>query len=186
MAKTPTGVTPSATRGDGEVNGAVIRAFVDGLGRLSASYRTRAVDGLAVQGIQNPRRGAWYDLAAYRAVIDDLLDAVGSVTLRQAGRQFPAVVDLAPDDATVPEAIEALDGYHEGAHRGGAPGHYTLSVVGDGNATLDCRTPYPCALDRGIVEGIVDTYGRSTVVDVSEPTACRRDGADACRYDLTF
>jgi len=183
MAKTPTRQTRSVA--GHEVDGEVIRAFVGSVGRLSAGYESRVRDELAVQGVHDPEPGTWYDLDPYLHVVEALLDSVGSVTLRRVGRGVPGALGLAPATATVADALAALDRYHAGSHRGEA-GHYTLSLAGDGRGILDCRTPYPCALDRGLVEGVLDTHGRSAVADVAESGACRRDGAEACRYELAW
>jgi hypothetical protein len=183
MAKTPTRETPSAT--GRTVDGEVIRAFVGSVGHRSDAYESQVRDELAVQGIHDPEPGTWYDLDPYLHVVEALLDSVGSVTLRRVGRGVPAALDLAPATATVADALAALDRCHHGSHRGEA-GHYTLSLAGDGRGIVDCRTPYPCALDRGLVEGVLDTHGRSSVADVAESGTCRRDEADACRYELAW
>ena len=69
-------------------------------------------------------------------------------------------------------------------HRGDVGG-YAFRRIGERDGRVECTTPYPCAFDRGFVDGVAATQGEELVC-FTEVGACRDDGADRCTYEIQW
>jgi hypothetical protein len=74
-------------------------------------------------------------------------------------------------------------------HRGGEIGHYKFQKAGERKGVLECRNPYPCDFDRGIVEAMAKLFapkGSAPTVahDASKP--CRAKNGDSCTFLISW
>jgi len=167
-----------------EVAGDLLRAVVTGVGQFSSDARGPAIAALSEHGVAEPSPGEWYPLAPAIAAIESVDGLVGVDGTLDLGKRvsrtfaFPAATD------DVPAALAALDRAYRDHHRGDAGG-YTFRQIGDDDGRIECHTPYPCAFDRGVVEGVTSRFADGFVC-LREVGVCRADGAERCTYELTW
>ena len=65
-------------------------------------------------------------------------------------------------------------------------GHYGYKEVpGENRILSECRTPYPCPMDEGIVFAMARRFEPTAAV-VHAADACRSNGDSACTYAVTW
>jgi hypothetical protein len=104
-------------------------------------------------------------------------------------------------NAILPEGIdsfevclEAIDQAYHMNHRGGDIGFYKYSFNGhDGairRATMECRNPYPCSFDKGVLEGFSQRFKPDACKDIfireDEQSNCRKKGHESCFYQIVW
>lgn len=144
---------------------------------------------LASVGIQQPEAGGWYSLSGYLAFLAEVEAGHGRAALRAMGRAVPDTSRFPPDLENMERALRLLDVAYQVNHRGGPIGRYHLRVFEPGRAVMACENPYPCDLDQGILERLVEHLG-GTCPDAGVThrpgPECRRQGAKACVFDLRW
>ncbi|WP_415379412.1 hypothetical protein [Halosimplex sp. TS25] len=168
-----------------EVAGELVAAVVDGVEKFSADAREPARDAFGDRDLGTARPGEWYSLSAYIEAIDAVHDFVGDHAIHALGQRIARVVDFPDDVDGVPTALAALDAVYRAQHRGGDAGGYGFRQIGDEDGRVECHTLYPCAFDRGVVEGVAVAHADGFVC-VCEVGACRAEGADRCTYDVSW
>lgn len=166
------------------VDGRSVERFLDGVERASAPDREVAETTLADCGVASVQSGEWYPLSAVLDAVETVVEASGTDALVAGGQRCGEVAAADADATTVPGALAALDGAYRRHHRGDAGG-YSFRQIGPTDGRVECSTPYPCVLDRALVEGVA----RATVdgyVRLAEVSTCRDDGADRCTYELSW
>lgn len=161
--------------------GAVAR-FLDGVEWTSASDRAAGEATLADSGVWPVHTEKWYPLSAVLDAVSVVTDAVGVASLAAGGRRCGE--GAAAGAATVPEALGALDEAYRRHHCGDAGG-YGFRQIGPADGRVECSTPYPCVLDRSLVEGAT-LAAADSYVRLAEVSTCRDDGAERCTYEVTW
>ena len=168
---------------DAEVTGEVVRAVLAGVEQFSPESREVGRATLAEHGFEDPT-DEWYPLERCLAVIEEIAVAVGDSGVRALGESVPRAVADSASAPDVPTALSALDDAYRDHHRGDVGG-YAFRQIGDADGRIECLTPYPCAFDRGVVEGtaaaVADRY-----VSLREVGLCPGDGVPRCTYELTW
>jgi hypothetical protein len=59
-------------------------------------------------------------------------------------------------------------------------GHYRVRRDGERQLVIECENPYPCDLDRGIVETVAKRFQPDATVVHAAKAPCRKQGANAC------
>jgi hypothetical protein len=141
---------------------------------------------------------AWYPLDANLRCLA-AIGAQAESILHQAGKLIPKHFPFPPQINDVPSVLKTLDvAYHMNHRLRGVVmfdpatgklldgiGHYTAELGKPGEATVFCDNPYPCALDRGLLFGVIRRFAaRATVDHVGD--ACRAKGATACTYRVSW
>lgn len=82
------------------------------------------------------------------------------------------------------EGLRSINEAYQLNHRGGDIGHYRFEKLDDNQGRVECRNPYPCPYDRGLIRSVTREYSPvESFVFVEEPNSeCRREGGDACTY----
>jgi hypothetical protein len=179
-----------------ETSGEGVLAVVEGMG----VFKARALKILAEHGISDPRPGEWYPLQPYLDAFRVIAETIGPVTLCAIGRRtpecaiFPAAID------SVEKALAAIDtAYHMNHRLAGRVmhnprtgkitegiGHYRYARLGERKVRMTCDNPYPCDLDRGIIEALAMRYkpADSLFVTVThdDSAPCRKRGGESCTY----
>ncbi|QLH76300.1 hypothetical protein HZS55_02830 [Halosimplex rubrum] len=168
-----------------EVSGEWVRAVVAGVEKFSADSRESALLVLEAAGLADAEPGEWYALAGYVDAVADIHDIVGDQAVHALGQRIARAVSFPDGAGSVPAGLTALDDVCRAGHRGGDPGGYAFRQIGDEDGRVECRTPYPCVFDRGIVEGAAVAHADGFVC-VCEVGACRTDGADRCTYEVSW
>ncbi|PSQ25630.1 hypothetical protein BRD06_06680 [Halobacteriales archaeon QS_9_67_15] len=94
---------------------------------------------------------------------------------RTAARQTVEDADLAAVESDKWYPLEACVDATEAIH----------DRVGDEDGRVECETAYPCAFDRGIVEGVAVAHADGFVC-VTGIGACRNDGPGRHTYDVSW
>jgi len=168
-----------------EVTGEWVRTVAAGVEKFSADSRESARTVLRDAGLAEADPGEWYSLAGYINAVATIHDLVGDQAVHALGQRVARTVPFPDDAESVPAALAALDEACRAGHRGGDLGGYAFRQIGDDDGRVECRTPYPCAFDRGIVEGTAVAHADGFVC-VCEVGACRTDGADRCTYEVSW
>lgn len=187
-----------------EVYGANVRILLEAFGHFkSAASKILLQHGLGKKGADGMAEfvpDAWYSFDANIRAMEEI-GAQGEAVMYQAGKLVPTHFPFPPQIKDVPSALGSLDvAYHMNHRLNGQVmfdaatgkmtegiGHYRYEPgVRPGEATVVCDNPYPCALDRGIVVGLVRRFATGAALDHAPQSGCRSRGASACVYKVTW
>jgi predicted hydrocarbon binding protein len=165
-----------------EARGQTILSFVDA---FPPALQGRAESILADNGIEDPEPDEWYPQEAWLTSFEEIDEKMGTKTLNKIGKAIPKNAEWPPGVETVVGGLESIDEAYHMNHRGGEIGYYEADPLDDGTVEVQCHNPYPCAFDRGILEGVVEEFAnaRASITEVGDD--CRTDGADECLYRVT-
>lgn len=170
-----------------EVRGSSLLGVVDALVVHGVSQAEQR-EALRAAGLEDPQADGWYPLDRYLALMAAVEAAHGREAIRTMGRALPDSARFAPDLQGPERALGILDLAYQVNHRGGPLGHYQTRFLGAGRAEVDCQNPYPCDLDLGLLERLLEVAGagpRLQVAHVAEGP-CRRRGDRACRFEVRW
>jgi hypothetical protein len=169
-----------------EVKGQSIMAMVAAM----SITRNRALKILADQGITPLENERWYPMDKFLEAIRTLQKEIGPNTTKAVGRKIPENAMFPPNIRTLEDAFRSIDMAYRMNHRGsGSIGGYHYTRVGDRSAQMLCDNPYPCPLDEGLLEAIGERFRPvdSLWVRVEhQPGDCRKNGATACTFNLSW
>jgi len=168
-----------------EVTGELVGAVADGIEKFSADARTAARQAVEDADLTAVEPDEWYPLGAYVDAIEAIHDVVGDHAVHALGQRVTRAVAFPDAVDDVPAALAALDDVYRAQHRGGDAGGYEFRQIGDEDGRIECHTAYPCAFDRGIVEGVAVAHADEFVC-VTEIGACQSDGPGRCTYDVSW
>lgn len=179
---------PPAQRLRPEVSGQSLLGVARGLSGTGVPW-SEVLDLLHSVGIDQPQPEGWYLFDNYLSFLRKVEFQHGRPALRTMGRAIPDTSRFPPDLDSLEQVLGRLDVAYQVNHRGGFIGHYQCLLSGPGSAEMVCANPYPCDLDAGILERLVERFGSgapgSGVTHLTE-AACRRKGAPACRFVLRW
>lgn len=167
------------------VNGQTVLSVVKGMGAFSKT----ASEILARHGIQAPEPAGWYSQQSWLNAFQEIAKSIGPRTLNQIGQSIPANAKFPPGIDNVEKALTSLDAAYHMNHRGGEIGHYKFTKTAERKGVMECRNPYPCDFDRGIIEAVVRRFAPpgsvpSVTHDASKP--CRGKQGDACAFLISW
>lgn len=173
----------SVTSVRGKVSGRTVQVAIEG---VMSVFRGRMRDMLNENGIKepDPDPNGWYELCDFLAVLEDVEQNTGENALTKVGQATPDFVDWPSDPETPHEALPQITDVYEAEHRS-ATGSYDYQRTGDKAAQITVDTPYPCAFDKGLITGTAEYFGAS-YARIDHVETCRKDGADACVYEVTW
>ena len=167
-----------------EVLGRSVLAIVGGM----EANRARALQLLAEQGLGPLEATRWYPQQPVLDVFRAIFERIGPSTVRAIGRKVPEWA-VFPKAGSLEEALVGIEAAYHANHRGGPIGHYRLESTGARSGSVVCENPYPCDFDQGLVESVAERNRppHSLRVRVEHaPGSCRKQGADACAYDVSW
>lgn len=166
-----------------QVAGESVLAFINAMG----AFRSRALQVLKAHGLPEPRPGAWYSWQGYLDALREIYETRGPAMMAVTGRKlvegnrFPAEVD------GVKTALAALDLDYHARHRGREVGSFRMEETGPTSARVTVDNPYPCELDRSVIEALATRFRpRGSVVRVQHTAGCRREGEPCCVLELRW
>jgi len=167
------------------VNGQTVLSVVKGMGAFAQTGK----EVLARHGIKGPDPAGWYPQQAWLDAFQEIAKSIGQQTLRQIGQSIPNSAKFPPGIDSVEKALGSLDQAYHLNHRGGEIGHLSFTKTGEKKGVMECRNPYPCAFDVGIVESMLRRFapaGSSPKVihDPSKP--CRAKQGDSCTLLISW
>lgn len=172
-----------------EIHGrAVVTVLDEVLPKFSDHYRSTAIEVLEAQGITDPRPDDWYPQQAWLDALEAVTDDLEPHLLDRLGEQVPNLPGFAGESETVEAGLWSIDEAYQRNHRGGELGYYRFEKTGERRGEVECRNPYPCIMDRGIVRGAAKRYAPlNAFVFVEERgSTCRRRGDDACTFTVNW
>lgn len=168
------------------VSGASVQAFVSALG----FYGPRGLQILADNGISDPRPSEWYPLQSYLDAQRAVYEKVGPNTLARIGRKLVQEASFPPQLDSIHEALSTLDDDYHTRHQGPGVGGFRYERTGDRSCTVRVSNPYPCELDRNVVEELCRRFKPDGVPAVfvrhADGHSCRKDGAEACVLNVRW
>lgn len=167
-----------------QISGASIQAFLHALG-LS---QQRGVRALAEQGISRVDAEAWYPWQAYLDAQRAIYQGVGPNTVGRVGRKLVEEASFPPEIDGVHAALSALDHDYRHRHRGKDVGGFVYCPTGERSGRIAIRNPYPCELDRQVVEALCRRFrpAESLAVYLKHQEGCRNSGAEECVLALRW
>lgn len=187
-----------------EVNGQTVFSVVDGMG----NFKSMATKLLLSAGIGKNEGseykidlGGWYSQEKWLKVFEDISKEIGENTLKSIGVRIPANAQFPPWVKDIDSAIRAIDvAYHMNHRKNGAVlfdpgtgkmtegiGHYGYErAPGRNTIVSECRNPYPCAFDLGIITAMATRFQGQAIVTHDPSKPCRKTGADSCTYVISW
>jgi hypothetical protein len=113
-------------------------------------------------------------------------------TLFEIGDSIPENAEFPPEINSIEEALNSIDVAYHLNHRGGEIGYYKVLSFDSvkRKATIECKNPYPCHFDRGMILSIVrrfkskDSSTYDVVLDFTKPN--RMEGSDSSVYIINW
>ncbi len=172
-----------------EVLGQAVLGIVYG---VSDVYQEKMLNILAKYGIMDPQADTWYPQEAWLKAFEEISNTIGIYTLFAIGKAMPEKAKFPPDIQTLEDALKSIDTAYQLNHRGGDSGYYRLISYDAQHrkAVMECRNPYPCHFDRGIILSLVrkfkprDSYKQDVILDLNKE--CRLDGGDSSTYIISW
>jgi hypothetical protein len=141
---------------------------------------------LAENGINPLLPDQWYPQQSVLDSFKTVLEKIGPSTTRGIGQKIPEKAPFPPDINSIETALRSIDVAYRMNHRGAQRmGTYRFESTGPRQGRMVCENPYPCDMDHGLVEGMVERFRPKDsirlIVD-HEPGSCRKKGAEFCAY----
>ncbi|GIV95464.1 MAG: hypothetical protein KatS3mg057_0121 [Herpetosiphonaceae bacterium] len=168
---------------EGEYSGAALQSFIRGL-KQSPQIITAI---LRKHGIDQIDPNAWYKLETARAIYADIGKMIGNASLSAVGVEIINSAVFPPGINDVKSALESIQPAYEmnvRGRNGSNLGRITCEFLGKRRARMTFSTPFPCALDQGIIQGCAKRFGATALI-VHSP-GCRDQGAEACTYTVDW
>ncbi len=168
-----------------EVNGETVLTTINSFPEF---MRNTAQMLLEEKGIVNPKPGKWYSQKAWLDSFKVIADKYGSNTLFEIGKGIPENAKFPPEIDSIEKALGSIDVAYHMNHRNGEIGFYKLVSHDPGKKTLimQCKNPYPCDFDRGIITTMARKFKSGIKVDLDSNRPSRKDGADESWYVVTY
>lgn len=170
---------------DVEVNGETVLTTVN---CFPEYMRFLAVKMLESHGIKDPEPGEWYSQKAWLDSFKDINEKYGSNTLFEIGKGIPANAKFPPEVDNIEKALSAIDIAYHMNHRNGDIGYYKVVSNDPAKRTIimQCKNPYPCDFDRGIITTMGRKFQSSIKVELVPNKPSRKEGADDSWYIVTY
>lgn len=168
-----------------EVNGETVLTTVNSFPEF---MRSIALKMLEKNGIIDPKPGKWYSQKAWLDSFKEISEKFGVNTLFEIGKGIPGNAQFPPDVDTVDKALSVIDVAYKMNHRNGDIGFYKL--VGHDKMkkqiVMQCKNPYPCDFDRGIITAMARKFVPGAVVALDATKPSRKEGAEDSWYLLNY
>lgn len=187
-----------------EVNGRTVLSIVSGLGAFKSLSKKHLLaagigrvegTGLAIE------KNGWYSQDAWLKAFESISKEIGDNSLFRIGQSIPENAEFPPWVEDIESAIKSIDiAYHINHRKDGKVlfdtetgnmsegiGHYGFEKIDGKNMIVsECKNPYPCAFDRGIISAMTQKFEANANVVHDDSKPCRKNGADSCTYIVTW
>jgi hypothetical protein len=188
-----------------EVNGQTVNSVVKGFGM----FKKIPSDFLLAVGIGRPGPDGfvsilddeWLSQALWLQAFRQIGSMVGMGAIHGIGLKIPECAIFPAWVTDVSSAIRSIDvAYHLNHRKEGKVmfdvedgtmtegiGHYGYTPDPGAKRILStCNNPYPCDLDRGILTAMALRFAPDARIEHVDPDVCRKKGADACTYLVSW
>lgn len=167
-----------------EVNGQTVLAVVAGVPLV---FEETALTILSENGIENPELDEWYSQQAWLDALSQIAENIGETKILNIGKSIPKNAKWPAGVESVCDGLDSIGQAYQLNHRGGDIGYYEAEQVDETTVTVECKNPYPCAFDTGILEAVAEEFADSSTPTVTEVgDECRQEGGDTCRYEISW
>lgn len=169
-----------------EARGETLLVVEEALSRFSEDYRRQARQALAEYGIEDPDPDEWYPQEAELNAFETIAEELEPHILDRLGGEIPDAAEWPNDISSVEDGLRSIDDAYQLNHRGGEIGYYRFEKTDDRAGRIECRNPYPCEFDRGLIRAVAQKHSTVEAFVFIEETGdrCRRHGADSCTYTV--
>ena len=176
---------------DVEVIGQAIEAFIAG---FPTELSKIGLDVLAASGIDKFSAGEYYPLQSLLDAMKEMQNKFSSEMLFRIGEKIATNAVLPPGINSLEACLASIDTAYHMNHRRGDIGSYEYSYIGGDTglkrAKMICPNPYPCAFDRGVIQGFSQRFRPAGAIDIIvrhvESGPCRKNGANSCTYLISW
>jgi len=168
-----------------EVNGETVLSTINSFPDF---MRNTAIEMLKSKGISDPQAGKWYSQKAWLESFKEISEDYGSHTLFAIGKSIPENANFPPEIDTLEKALDSLDIAYRMNHRNGDIGYYKMVShdIDKKEILIQCKNPYPCDFDRGIITSISRKFELAVKVELDPNKPSRKDGADDSWYIVSY
>jgi len=167
------------------VNGQTVLSVVKGMG----AFAQMASDILARHGIKDPDPTGWYPQQAWLDAFEEISKSVGPRTLDPIGMSIPESAKFPQGIDSVESALSSVDIAYHLNHRGGEIGNYTFKKTVEKQGAMECRNPYPCDFDHGIIQAMAKRFaspGAALAVTHDATKPCRAHEGESCTFLISW
>lgn len=188
-----------------EVNGQTVWSIVDGFINKASPSRLLVDEGigqLGVDGVVLLDKAGWYPQDAWLRAFEKISETLGDHMLFNIGKRIPENAVFPPWVVDIDSALKSIDvAYHLNHRKGGRVmfdlqqgallegiGHYGYArPEAHGRLIVsECRNPYPCEFDRGILTAMARRFEPLATVTHVDAHGCRKAGKEACTYHVKW
>jgi hypothetical protein len=150
------------------------------------AFKANALQVLGECGITDPKPGQWYKQQSFLDAFKTIAQKLGPATLTQIGRAIPENAKFPPEIDNIEKALGSINVAYGMNHRGGEIGSYKFKMTGEKTAEVVCDNPYPCDMDKGIIEAMGKRFAPKGTLRVAVThdmsKGCRKKGDKSCTY----
>ncbi len=164
-----------------EVSGKMVMTSLETMG----SFRSTILRILESNGILNPQNVKWYPLSLYVNALSKLSQRVGQSPIYMIGMRDVDKMSFPYGSNTIESVLKSLTSAYKMHHRGTECGQYILNQIDSISYSLTCNTPYPCAYNKGMIEGLIMRYkkpGEFISVHHDSTKPCRDRYGSSCTF----
>lgn len=172
-----------------EVRGETVLSVCNGVENF---FKNEINHILSQNNIVNPQPAMWYKQSDWLNAFKDIETEFGEYTLYKIGKAIPENAIFPEGVKDLKTALESINQAYYKNHRNGEIGYYKLLYFDRENkiAEMECKNPYPCHFDRGIITKISEKYkpkGSNNIeVYLNLEKENRLDGAEASYYIIKW
>ncbi len=168
-----------------EVNGETVMTTVNAFPDF---MRILAIEMLESKGITKLKPGLWYSQKAWLDSFKEISEKFGSNTLFEIGKGIPTNAKFPSEVDSLEKGLESIDIAYHMNHRNGEIGYYKVISHDQTKRTIvmQCKNPYPCDFDRGIITAIGRKFKPDVEVKLDESRPSRKSGAEDSWYIITY
>jgi hypothetical protein len=171
-----------------KVSGKMICSTLDAV----PAYENKIKMILSKYNLDDAEPDKWYEMQDFLSVCKDISKLLGPHLLFAIGKNFPVQLPPSGELNSLENALQDLDNLYHNNHRGDTVSYYKLISYSQERkeAKIECKNPYPCYLDRGILTSITQKYkprGASLVnVELDTDRPNRLGGSDVSYYTIMW
>lgn len=175
----------TATYPEHTIAGSVICALV-----ASICDKLNEIEDILIEHqLQNPTPDAWYSMQDYVEVLQAIAKKMGPHGLFDIGKKILGQGQIPAQD--LQEALQYFDSLHHTEAKGENSYYRLLSYSEDKKeAHIECRNPFPCYFDRGVLTTMFRNFQRQSIqsvhVALDNHRPNRLAGADVSYYTVLW
>ncbi|NJL11744.1 MAG: hypothetical protein HC913_01095 [Microscillaceae bacterium] len=173
---------------DVEISGHILQATL--LANPTLEPKVRSI--MAEKDLAQFEEQGWYNMQDYLDVVKELGKEFGPSLLFAIGKSISQCLLDQEHPQSLHEALQTLDEMYRANHRGHNIGYYHLLSYSPDykEAKVECKNPYPCFLDRGILTALSKQFKPKEAqlinVEVDDVRPQRLAGNDASYYNILW